>query len=145
MIIPLQHNKKLYAEKRRLIGRHGNWVTNDVFMIKTSVKKCYRRLKPAIPQREESEFNVVLERFFPEKVYMPLIVHEEGVTFEEVPGLVCVRIGLGEWSTLIDKVYFDYFDSLGVTFVTNGRWNKNDAVGLLLKGELVGLVMPVRE
>ncbi len=145
MRIPLNHHKKIYGVKPGIVGRHDNWITDNCFMLHTSVKSCLRRLKPAIRQYDEGKFISVVDRFFRNGTYIPLEVVNPKVSISGLPKITGVRLGSGEWSVVIDQVYFDYFTSLGLSFVTNGQCNKKHGVGIMKDDQLVGIVMPIIE
>lgn len=145
MRIPLNHRQKIYGVKSEIVGRHNNWITNNCFMLHTSVKPYLRRLKPAICQYDEEKFTSIIDRFFGNGVYIPLEVLDPEVSISGLPKITGVRLGSGEWSVVIDQVYFDYFTSLGLSFVTNGQWNITDGIGIMKSDQLVGIVMPILE
>lgn len=145
MIIPLNHHRKVYGVKPGTVGRHREWITDNCFMLHTSVKRCLRRLKPATHQYDEGKFLCVVNRFFGNGSYVPLEVLDTEILIPELPKITGVRLGSGEWSVIIDRVYFDYFTSLGLSFVTNGQCNKKHGVGLMKDDQLVGVVMPILE
>ncbi len=145
MIIPLKHHQKIYGVKPEIVGRHDNWITDNCFMLHTSAKPCLRRLKPAIRQYDEGKFISVVDRFFGNGTYIPLEVLNPKVFIPGLPKITGVRLGSGKWSVVIDQVYFDYFTSLGLSFVTNGQWNTKHGVGIMKDDQLVGIVMPIIE
>lgn len=144
-MIPLKHYERTYGYKAPEVGRHEcGWVTDRCFMIKTSARKCYKRLKLAEKQMTLEQFERVMEKHFSGPSFSMNHLGEEQIA-DKGKIVPCVRLGNENFSVLIARAYFEYFDELGMHFVTNGRRDHFAPLGIVSEDGCVGLVMPIRE